>query len=62
VRFTLDGKLQGSYPFTVRAGKIEVQGKQRDDTPALDRITDYLYGGKYRSWWLPRESGAAIAR
>jgi hypothetical protein len=62
VRFTMDGKPYGVYPFTVRGGKIELQGRQLPGTPAIDRILDYLYGGRYRSWWLPRESSANISR
>jgi hypothetical protein len=56
VRFSMDGKLHGTYPFIVSGGKIQLQGRQLDSTPTIDRITDYLYGGRYRSWWLPRDA------
>lgn len=59
VRFSVDGKLRGEYPFAVAGGKIQLQGRQRDGTPPIDRIVDYLYGGRYRSWWLPRAAGSA---
>jgi hypothetical protein len=58
VRFSMGGKPYGTYPFTVSAGVIQLQGPQLDSTPSLDRITDYLYGGRYHSWWLPREAAA----
>jgi hypothetical protein len=55
VRITVDGKLHGVYPFSVRDGKIDLQGRQLPSTPAINRIVDYLYGGRYRSWWMSRE-------
>jgi hypothetical protein len=62
VRFSVGGVLRGTYPFTVSGGKIQLQGRQMERTPAMDRITDYLYGGRYRSWWLPREDGVQVGR
>ena len=59
VRFSVDGKARGDYALTVNGGRIQLQGRQREDTAPLDRIVDYLYGGRYRSWWLPRTAGAA---
>ncbi len=56
VRLTIDGKLYGEYPFTVKGSRIEFQGKQvREKTDSMDYIVDYLSGGKYSSWWLKRE-------
>jgi hypothetical protein len=62
MRFMVDGKLRGTYPFTVSGGQIKVQGRQLDSTPAMDRIVDYLYGGRYRSWWVERDGGAVVGR
>jgi hypothetical protein len=59
VRLTLGGKLYGAYPFAVKGGKIEVQGRQDENTEASSRIVDYLYGGRYRSWWIKRENNPA---
>jgi hypothetical protein len=59
VRFSLDGKTQGTYSFNVSGGKIQLQGRQLERTAPVDRIVDYLYGGRYRSWWVPRADGAA---
>ena len=59
VRFHLDGKLYGEYPFTVKGGKIQLQGKQiRENTDAMVYIVDYLSGGRYTSWWLKRETAS----
>ena len=55
VRFDLDGKPHGTYSFAVGGGKIQLQGRQLDATESTARIVDYLYGGRYRSWWLPRQ-------
>jgi len=59
VRFTLGGKPHGEYPFVVKGGTIAVQGRQDEHTDPANRIVDYLYGGRYRSWWIRRESGDA---
>lgn len=59
MRFSMDGKPHGEYAFSVSGGKIQLQGRQRDSTPPIDRIVDYLYGGRYRSWWLPRTDTTA---
>lgn len=57
VRFTLDGKPYGKYPFTVKGGQIQLQGRQvRDATDPSLYITDYLSGGRYTSWWIKREA------
>jgi len=53
VRLTIDGKLYGEYPFVVKSGRIQFQGKQiRENTDARDYIVDYLSGGRYSSWWI----------
>jgi hypothetical protein len=55
VRLTIDGKLYGEYPFTVKDSRIQFQGKQvRDKTEPMDYIVDYMSGGKYSSWWIKR--------
>lgn len=57
VRLTIDGKPYGEYPFSVKGGRIEFQGKQvREKTDPMDFIVDYLYGGKYSSWWIKQSS------
>ena len=58
VRFDVDGKLYGVYAFSVSDGKIQVQGRQLDSTEPATRIIDHLYGGRYRSWWIPRQKTA----
>lgn len=56
VRLTIDGKPYGEYPFVVKGGRLQFQGKQiRESTNPLDYIVDYLYGGRYSSWWIKRE-------
>ncbi|MGH9943079.1 MAG: hypothetical protein ACRD9R_12065 [Pyrinomonadaceae bacterium] len=56
VRFTLDGKPYGTYPFTVKGGRIQFQGRQvREGTDPSVYIVDYLSGGRYSSWWVKRE-------
>jgi hypothetical protein len=56
VRLNMGGKPYGEYPFTVKGGRIEFQGKQvREKTNPMDFIVDYLAGGRYSSWWLKRE-------
>ena len=54
----IDGKPFGTYEFTVAGGKIQLQGRQRDGSEPMTRIVDYLSGGRYRSWWLPRQKTA----
>jgi hypothetical protein len=58
VRFDMNGKY-GTYSFSVTGGKIPLQGRQLETTEAPSRIVDYLYGGRYRSWWIPRSDGDA---
>lgn len=54
VHLTISGKLYGEYPFVVKSGRIQFQGKQiRENTDARDYIVDYLSGGRYSSWWIP---------
>ena len=56
VRLTINNKLYGTYPFVVKAGRIELQGKQiRENTDPMVYIVDYLSGGRYTSWWIKRE-------
>ena len=59
VTLSIDGKAYGAYAFIVSDGKIDVQGLQSDKAPPMNRIVDYLYGGKYRSWWIRRDAGSA---
>lgn len=59
---SIDGKPFGDYAFAVSGGAIAVRGAQAEKTPPQQRIVDYLYGGKYRSWWIRREGAAQIAR
>jgi hypothetical protein len=55
VRLTMDGKVYGEYPFDVKGGKIQFQGKQvRESTDPQLYIVDYLSGGRYSSWWIKR--------
>lgn len=57
VRLTINNKLYGEYPFVVKGGRIELQGKQiRENTDPMVYIVDYLSGGRYTSWWIKRES------
>jgi hypothetical protein len=56
VRLTINDKPYGTYPFVVKNGQIELQGKQiRENTDPMVYIVDYLGGGRYRSWWIKRE-------
>jgi hypothetical protein len=59
VRLNIDGKPYGVYTFTVSGGKIQLQGLQADGADPQNRIVDYLYGGRYRSWWIPRSDSDA---
>ena len=53
----MDGKLYGEYPFVVKGGRIQFQGKQsRENTDPQLYIVDYLSGGRYSSWWINREA------
>lgn len=55
-RFTLDGKPSGTYPFTIKGGRIQIQGRQlRDGGDPLLYITDYIAGGRHTSWWIKRQ-------
>lgn len=59
VRLTVDGKPYGAYPFAVKSGRMQFQGKQvRETTDPLVYIVDYLSGGRYSSWWIKREPAA----
>ena len=56
VRLTINNKPYGEYPFVVKGGRIEFQGKQiRERTDPMVYIVDYLSGGRYSSWWIKRE-------
>jgi hypothetical protein len=56
IRLTVDGKPHGDYPFTVKGGRIQFQGRQlREGTDPMDAIAESISGGKYSSWWLKRE-------
>ncbi|MEP7339869.1 MAG: hypothetical protein ABI977_19170 [Acidobacteriota bacterium] len=56
MRFTIDGKLYGEYAFTVKGGRIQFQGRQvREGTDPMIHIVDFVYGGKYSSWWVKRD-------
>ena len=56
VRFALDDKPYGRYPFNVKGNRIQFQGRQiRENTDPMRYIVDYLYGGHYTSWWIQRE-------
>lgn len=56
---TADGKLHGEGAFTVKDGRIQLQGRQiRETTDPVDYITDYISGGRYTSWWIRRETPA----
>lgn len=59
IQLSIDGKLHGQYPFTVKGGRIELQVRQvRETTNPMDYVTDYISGGRYTSWWIPREGAA----
>jgi hypothetical protein len=56
LRLTLDGKPSGTYPFSIKGGRIQLQGRQlREGGDPLLYITDYISGGRYTSWWLKRQ-------
>lgn len=54
-RLTIDGKRYGDYPFEVKGGRIQFQGKQiQEKTDPMIVISGNLYG-RYSSWWVKRE-------
>jgi hypothetical protein len=56
IRLAIDGNPYGDYPFTIKGGRIQLQGRQlRESTDPRDYITDQIAGGRYTSWWLKRE-------
>lgn len=56
LRLTIEGKLYGEYIFVVKGGRIQFQGRQvRENTDPMLYLAEYIYGGKYTSWWLKRE-------
>lgn len=56
VRLMIDSQLYGDYPFEVKGGRIQFQGKQiREKTDPMNYLVDYLYGGRYTSWWIQRQ-------
>ena len=58
VSVSIDNQPYGTYSFTVQGGKIQLQGRQiREGTDPQLFLLDYLYGGRYTSWWLKREQG-----
>ncbi len=59
VSVSIDGKPHGTYSFTVQGGKIQMQGRQiREGTDPQLFLIDYLYGGRYTSWWIKREEAS----
>jgi hypothetical protein len=57
VRVTIDGKSYGKYPFIVKEGRIQIQGRQvREDKEAMNQIVDYIYGKSDGSRWIKREN------
>jgi hypothetical protein len=57
IRLHLDGMLYGEYPFEVRDGRIQFQGRQvREKTDPLLYILDHLYGGSVTSWRIERKA------
>ena len=55
VRLNINSKPYGEYPFVVKGGRIEFQGKQiREKTDPMIYIVDYLSGGRYTSWWIEK--------
>ena len=56
VQLNINNKQYGEYPFVVKGGRIELQGKQiRENTDPMVYIVDYLSGGRYTSWWIKRQ-------
>ena len=54
-RLMLNDKQYGEYPFEVKGGRIELQGRQiKEKTDPMVYIVDYLSGGRYTSWWIKR--------
>jgi hypothetical protein len=59
ILLSVEGKAHGEYPFTVKGGRIELQGRQvREKTDPMAYITDHISGGRYTSWWLARDTRA----
>ena len=59
IRLTINNKPYGEYPFVVKGGRIQLQGKQvRENTDPMVYIVDYLSGGRYTSWWIKRDQVA----
>lgn len=57
VRLTIDGKSYGKYPFVVKEGRIQIQGRQiRNDKEPMTQIVDYIYGKSDGSRWIKREN------
>lgn len=55
-RLTVNGKPYGNYPFEVKGGRIQFQGKQLlEKTDPLVAIVERLSGGRYNSWWVKRQ-------
>ncbi len=54
VKLARNGKHYGNFVFTVSGGKIQMQGRQLESTDRQVRIVDYMSGGRYHSWWVPR--------
>lgn len=54
VRLNINNKQYGEYPFVIKGGRIELQGKQLPNTDPMVYIVDYLSGGRYTSWWIKR--------
>ncbi len=54
VKVNVDGKLHGSYPFRVKNGKIEYQG--RTERKGTDPMI-FIEGGR-DAWWLRRSEAA----
>lgn len=59
IRLAIEGQLYGEYSFEVKGGRIQFQGKQiREKTEPMNYLVDYLYGGRYTSWWIKRQAAA----
>jgi hypothetical protein len=59
IQLSIDGKPHGQYPFTVKGGQIQLQGRQvREKTDPMNYITDHISGGRYTSWWIARDTTA----
>ena len=50
------GRPYGKYPFSVKGGRIQLQGNQvRGRANALGYISESISGGRYTSRWIRRE-------